>query len=106
MNRAHAAIVAVSLVGAFAACRDDKPFTSTDGSANQERPSFASQASLTAGVSHYFGPEGTAAGGSGTLQSPWTLPYAFAHAPAGDTVWLLGGPYTGPFSVSVPGVVF
>lgn len=53
----------------------------------------------------YVAPNGTARG-TGAKDSPWDLATALAHPKAvrpGDTIWLLGGTYTGSFTSTLEG---
>lgn len=57
------------------------------------------------GADYYAATNGTA-GGSGSLASPWDLRTALAHPPAvqpGDTIWIRGGRYSGPFTSRLQG---
>jgi hypothetical protein len=53
----------------------------------------------------YAAPSGTP-DGDGSYEHPWDLATAFAHPPAlqpGDTLWLRGGQYAGPFTSELVG---
>jgi hypothetical protein len=54
---------------------------------------------------YYAAPYGTAAG-DGSYDNPWDLATALAQPPVlqpGDTIWLLGGHYAGPFTSELTG---
>ena len=54
---------------------------------------------------YYAAPYGMP-GGDGSYASPWDLATALAHPPVlqpGDTIWLLGGNYIGPFTSDLVG---
>lgn len=59
----------------------------------------------TTGRSFFVSPTGSA-GGTGGIDSPWTLAYAIAGAGGvlqpGDTVWLRAGSYVGTFAPACP----
>ncbi|MGH8543217.1 MAG: right-handed parallel beta-helix repeat-containing protein [Gammaproteobacteria bacterium] len=52
---------------------------------------------------HYARPGGLQGGDGADSATAWELQWAFDHANPGDTVWLLGGDYTGTYRVSVAG---
>jgi hypothetical protein len=61
-----------------------------------------------AAIDFYASPTGTTATGpgTGTISNPWDLQTALSHPGAvqpGDTIWLLGGTYTGNFTSSLKG---
>ena len=61
--------------------------------------------SFALATDYFVAPTGSAAG-DGSFTSPWNLPTALAHPPAvqpGDTIWLRGGTYNGPFTSSLTG---
>jgi hypothetical protein len=71
------------------------------------RASVIGLAFVTQAVSldFYVSPAGTPTG-NGTQAAPWDLATALAHPPVvrpGDTIWLRGGTYRGPFASSLTG---
>ncbi len=61
--------------------------------------------SLALATDYFVAPTGSVAG-DGSFTSPWNLSAAFAHPPAvqpGDTIWLRGGTYNGPFTSLLTG---
>jgi hypothetical protein len=101
-------ILSVCLALALAACTKETTVVSpSESPVLPERPLF-SNGSGPNGKYHYVKAVGGVTTGNGATEATaWTLPHAFSGAAGvltpGDTVWLLGGDYTGTYQVTVAG---
>lgn len=71
----------------------------------QNRPGANPLNAIGQGKSHFVSPTGSASG-SGTEESPWDLQTALNHPSGvkpGDTIWVKGGTYLGPFVSKLEG---
>jgi hypothetical protein len=63
---------------------------------------FCAAGTTQAATDYYASPDGD---GNGSLERPWSLASALTSklVSAGDTIWLRGGVYRGPFTTTVAG---
>ncbi|MGH7531166.1 MAG: hypothetical protein ACREMN_12340 [Gemmatimonadales bacterium] len=99
-------IVLVTAAAALSACGEDPLAPATDPGDGTTDP--AVEADQEAPRAGYYAAPGGSSAGDGSYRKPWDLATALAggggRVSPGDTIWLRGGTYRGPFRSTVRGV--